>query len=175
MLTLMRTLNVRRAIHSCPMEAALPRCYVASPLGFSESGSLYYRQVLLPALQAVVKTVDPWSLTAAGEIEAAVAAGQQRQLALEIGLRNARAIESSQLLVAHLDGQEVDSGTAAEVGFAAARGLRCFGLRSDLRQSGEPGVSVNLQVEYFLVASGGRMCRGLGELLGELSEVQLGA
>jgi nucleoside 2-deoxyribosyltransferase len=148
----------------------LPRCYVASPLGFSESGSLYYRQVLLPALASVVEPVDPWSLTSAEDVEAARASGSERELALEIGLRNARAIESCRLLVAHLDGQEVDSGTAAEVGFAAARGLRCFGLRSDLRQTGEPGVAVNLQVEYFLLASGGSVCGGLGELLAELAE-----
>jgi nucleoside 2-deoxyribosyltransferase len=148
-----------------------PRCYVASPLGFSEAGSLYYRQVLLPALRAVVEPVDPWSLTSPEEVEAASAAGRQREreLALEIGLRNARAIESCSLLVAHLDGQEVDSGTAAEVGFASARGLRCFGLRSDLRQSGEPGVSVNLQVEYFLLASGGGICFRLPDLLRELA------
>jgi nucleoside 2-deoxyribosyltransferase len=95
--------------------------------------------------------------------------GDERELALEIGLRNARAIESCRLLVAHLDGQEVDSGTAAEVGFAMARGLRCFGLRSDLRQTGEPGVAVNLQVEYFVIASGGRVVRGLKELLSELA------
>jgi nucleoside 2-deoxyribosyltransferase len=145
---------------------ALPRCYVASPLGFSEAGSLYYRQVLLPALRAVVEPVDPWSLTSPDEVAAAAAtAGGERELALEIGLRNARAIESCTLLVAHLDGQEVDSGTAAEVGFGMARGLRCFGLRSDLRQSGEPGVAVNLQVEYFLLASGGGVCGGLAELL----------
>lgn len=151
------------------MEASLPRCYVASPLGFSESGSLYYRQVLLPALRAVVDPVDPWSLTGPDELAEAAAAGRGRQLALEIGLRNARAIESCELLVAHLDGQEVDSGTAAEVGFAAARGLRCLGLRSDLRESGEPGMAVNLQVEYFIVSSGGRVCTGLSELLGELA------
>jgi nucleoside 2-deoxyribosyltransferase len=151
------------------MEASLPRCYVASPLGFSESGSLYYRQVLLPALRAVVEPVDPWSLTDPEEVAAAQSSGRARELALEIGLRNARAIESSRLLVAHLDGQEVDSGTAAEVGFAAARGLVCFGLRSDLRQSGEPGMAVNLQVEYFVIASGGCVCSGLTGLLGELS------
>jgi nucleoside 2-deoxyribosyltransferase len=148
-----------------------PRCYVASPLGFSEAGSLYYRQVLLPALRAVVEPVDPWSLTSPEEVEAARTGGRERELALEIGLRNARAIESCSLLVAHLDGQEVDAGTAAEVGFAAARGLRCFGLRSDLRQSGEPGVSVNLQIEYFLVASGGGMCFRLPDLLRELGAV----
>lgn len=152
-----------------PHEPPLPRCYVASPLGFSESGSLYYRQVLLPALRSVVEPVDPWSLTSPEEVANAHAKGRDRELALEIGLRNARAIERSTLLVAHLDGQEVDSGTAAEVGFAAARGLRCFGLRCDLRQSGEPGMAVNLQVEYFVVASGGVICSGLPELLGELA------
>jgi nucleoside 2-deoxyribosyltransferase len=149
--------------------SGMRRCYVASPLGFSESGSLYYRQVLLPALRSVVEPVDPWALTSAEEVAAARGRGDARELALEIGLRNARAIESCRLLVAHLDGQEVDSGTAAEVGFAMARGLRCFGLRSDLRQTGEPGVAVNLQVEYFVIASGGRVVRGLKELLSELA------
>ena len=160
--------GVRARLQSCGVES-LPRCYVASPLGFSEAGSLYYRQVLLPALRAVVEPVDPWSLTTQDEVEAARAGGRERELALEIGLRNARAIESCSLLVAHLDGQEVDSGTAAEVGFASARGLRCYGLRSDLRQSGEPGVSVNLQVEYFLLASGGGICFRLPDLLRELA------
>jgi hypothetical protein len=50
-----------------------------------------------------------------------------------------------------------------------ARGLRCFGLRSDLRQTGEPGVAVNLQVEYFVIASGGAIVRGLKDLLEELA------
>jgi nucleoside 2-deoxyribosyltransferase len=116
-----------------------------------------------------VEPVDPWSLTTPEEVNAARAGGREREFALEIGLRNARAIETCTLLVAHLDGQEVDSGTAAEVGFAAARGLRCFGLRSDLRQSGEPGVSINLQVEYFLLASGGGISFRLPDLLHELA------
>ena len=141
------------------------RCYVASPLGFSEAGRLYYQQVLLPALHTVVEPVDPWALTSAAEVERAAAEGRSRELALEIGRRNAEAIAGCELLVAHLDGQEVDSGTAAEVGYAAARGLTCFGLRSDLRQAGEAGVAVNLQVEHFIVASGGAIVASLPELL----------
>jgi nucleoside 2-deoxyribosyltransferase len=62
----------------------------------------------------------------------------------------------------------VDSGTAAEIGFASALGLRCFGVRTDLRESGEAGVSVNLQVEHFLVASGGTVCASLDQLVQEL-------
>src|SRR4051794_25793281 len=151
--------------------AALPRCYVASALGFSEAGAHYYEHVYLPALQAVVTPVDPWALTTAQEVAEARSGRRERQFALEIGRRNAEAIRGCTLLAAHLDGQEVDSGTAAEIGFAAALGLRCFGLRTDLRESGEPGVSVNLQVEHFLVASGGSLCTSLGELVDQLASV----
>src|SRR3954451_4937898 len=120
-------------------QASLPRCYVASGLGFNEAGRHYYEHVYLPALRTVVTPADPWALTTPEEVAAAGAAGHEAEFALEIGRRNAEAIRGCRMLVAHLDGQEVDSGTAAEVGFGAALGLRCFGLRTDLRQSGEPG------------------------------------
>ena len=87
-----------------------PRCYVASPLGFTESGRDYYGRVFLPALAAVVEPVDPWALTTAEEAAAAAREGRVRELALEIGRRNAEAIRSCVLLAAYLDGQEVDAG-----------------------------------------------------------------
>jgi hypothetical protein len=150
--------------------AARPRCYVASALGFTEAGAHYYEHVYLPALGTVVTPVDPWALTTAQEIAQARAEQREHEFALEIGGRNADAIRSCTLLAANLDGQEVDSGTAAEVGFAAALGMRCFGLRTDLRQAGEPGVRVNLQVEHFVVASGGSLCSSLEELVAALRE-----
>ncbi|MGE4426499.1 MAG: nucleoside 2-deoxyribosyltransferase [Solirubrobacteraceae bacterium] len=131
------------------------RCYVASPAGFSEATRGWYRDVLLPILSTVVDPVDPRSLTDTDEIEEAHAAGRHREIALEIGRRNAEAIRSCSLLVAHLDGQEADSGTVVELGYAAGRGLRCHGIRSDLRQAGEPGVELNLQVVSLIVLSGG--------------------
>jgi hypothetical protein len=149
--------------------AALPRCYVASALGFTEAGAHYYEHVYLPALRPVVTPVDPWSLTTAQEVAEARAAQCERDFALEIGRRNAEAIRSCTLLAAHLDGQELDSGTAAEVGFGAAVGLRCFGVRTDLRENGEPGVTVNLQLEHFIVASGGSLCASLDELVAALA------
>jgi nucleoside 2-deoxyribosyltransferase len=140
-----------------------PRCYVASPLGFNEAGRDYYERVYLPALATVVEPVDPWSL------DVVVAPGTcERERALSLGRRNIEAIRSCELLVAHLEGQEPDSGTVAELGYGAALGLRCFGLRSDLRQSGEPGVAVNLQVEAFIVESGGMIAATLDELVAEL-------
>jgi len=144
------------------------RCYLASPLGFTEGGRSYYRAEYLPALASVVSPVDPWSLTTQGEIDEAHAAGRQREMALEIGRRNVAAIRASDLLVAYLEGQEPDSGTVAELGYAAGLGLTCFGLRSDLRQAGENGAAVNLQVETFVLESGGRVCGSLDELVCEL-------
>ncbi len=142
---------------------ARPRCYVASPLGFTEAGRDYYGRVYLPALTTVVEVVDPWSLTAGVAPDAA-----PRDQALAIGRANIAAIRSCALLVALLDGQEPDSGTVAELGYAAGLGLRCFGLRSDLRQSGEPGVVVNLQAETFIVDSGGMIAATLDELISVL-------
>ncbi len=145
-----------------------PRCYVASPLGFTAAGRHWYAGVLLPALSRVVEVVDPWALTTPQEVAEAEAAGRRRELWLEVGRRNARAIREADLLVAVLDGQEPDSGTVAELGYAAGLGKRCLGLRTDLRQAGEPGMLLNLQVETFAVDSGGRVCATLEELVAEL-------
>jgi nucleoside 2-deoxyribosyltransferase len=134
---------------------ALVKCYLASPLGFTEAGRHYHHEVY------------PWSLTSAEEIERARKAGGLHEALIEIGRRNARAIRDSPLFAALLDGQEPDSGTVAELGYAAGLGKRCFGLRTDLRQAGEDG-AVNLQVEAFVLEGGGRIVGTLAELVDAL-------
>jgi nucleoside 2-deoxyribosyltransferase len=150
--------------------APRPRCYVASPLGFSEGGRHYYAEILLPALSTVVEPVDPWSLTADEEFANAMGSGREREVALQAGHRNAEAIRSCSLVVAYLEGQELDAGTVAEVGYAAGLGLTCFGLRTDNRQTGERGATVNLQVETFILDSGGRIANSLDQLLHDLAD-----
>jgi nucleoside 2-deoxyribosyltransferase len=148
-----------------------PRCYVASPLGFSEAGRHYYAEILLPALERYVEPVDPWALVSDDEMVKAARTGTEREMAAEIGRRNRNALADCEMLVAVLDGQEVDSGTAAEIGYGSALGLLCLGLRTDRRDAGEVGAMVNLQVESFLVMAGGRITRSLEELLTELRMV----
>jgi nucleoside 2-deoxyribosyltransferase len=151
---------------------ARPRCYVASPLGFSEPGRAYYAERYLPALAAHVMAVDPWALSLPEEFAAAAADGREHAFGIEVGARNAAAIRDAQLLIAQLDGQEVDAGTAAEVGYAAALGRPCLGVRSDLRASGEPGMRVNLQLEAFIVLSGGFIAGSLDELVTRLAQLR---
>lgn len=147
------------------MGKAQTRCYVASPLGFTEAGRSFSASTLLPALDQVVQPVDPWALTSPAEWTAAARDGHERETAMLAGRRNSQAIRSCRLLVAVLEGQELDSGTAAEVGYAAALGVRCFGLRTDLRSMGEPGTRVSLQVEAFIEESGGEVAGSVDALV----------
>jgi nucleoside 2-deoxyribosyltransferase len=59
-------------------------------------------------------------------------------------------LNSSDIVVAVLDGVDVDSGTAWEIGYAFARGKSVIGLRTDFRTLSD-GV-VNLMVEMSLNA-----------------------
>jgi len=53
-----------------------------------------------------------------------------------------------ELVVACLDGPQVDDGTAWEIGYAFARGLPIWGLRTDFRRAGDTDHSlVNCMVE----------------------------
>jgi nucleoside 2-deoxyribosyltransferase len=84
---------------------------------------------------------------------------------LEIGQKNVDLITSADVIFAVLDGSDVDSGTAAEIGFGYAKGKKIYGYRSDFRYSGDNfGSVVNLQVEFFIRASGGTIFRSLMEV-----------
>jgi len=154
--------------------------YVASPLGFSEAGRLFFRERLLPLLTHLgFEILDPWALTDPAAIERVrhMPEGAERRQAwqrlnAEIGATNRRAIERANGVVAVLDGVDVDSGTAAEVGFAFGRGQRIVGYRGDVRLGFDnEGALMNLQVEYFVRASGGEIVRRLDDLPAALARV----
>ena len=53
-------------------------------------------------------------------------------------------VESSDAVLAILDGAEVDSGVAWEMGYAYARGKPVVGVRTDFRPGAEHGVNIML-------------------------------
>jgi nucleoside 2-deoxyribosyltransferase len=157
------------------------RIYLAGPLGFSEAGRAFHDGVIKPCIEAQGHTVlDPWTLSDQAAVSAAAGlpygaekGDRWRELNAAIGRTNAEAIDACDLLFAVLDGTDVDSGTAAEIGYAYARGKRILGYRGDFRLSADnEGATVNLQVEYFIDRSGGFIISSiaaLGEALGVLS------
>ncbi|HEY1405053.1 MAG TPA: nucleoside 2-deoxyribosyltransferase, partial [Spirochaetota bacterium] len=135
------------------------KIYIASPLGFFEAGRVYLYEKLIPRLKACgYEILDPWTLTDPEYIEAAERETDRqkrtdlfRKANAIIGERNARAIDECDVVVAILDGTDVDSGTSSEIGYACAKGKRIEGLRTDFRlASDNEGSTVNLQVEYFI-------------------------
>ena len=157
-----------------PADARKKKVYVASPLGFTEAGRRHNDDVVVPALVAAgIEVLDPWALDSdlveSFERTAAMAPGPERHAAYEainerIGRENADDIRAADGLLAILDGTDVDSGTAAEIGFAFALGKPVVGLRLDFRTTGDNEAAVvNLQVEYFIRASGGTVTFTLAE------------
>ena len=76
--------------------------------------------------------------------------------------KNLDAIGRSDILVAVLDGADVDSGTAWEIGYACAKGKPVLGLRTDFRTLGMEG-TVNLMIERSV-----ELCTNVPELLNRL-------
>jgi len=160
-----------------------PRIYIAGPLGFSEAGRHFYTSVLVPFVSGLGYDVaDPWTLTDARKIEAVQAMPQGpdrrdawRRLNEEIGANNRAAIDDARGIVAILDGADVDSGTAAEIGYAFARGKLIVGYRGDSRVSADnEGGVINLQVEYFIRQSGGTIVNRYEDLAPSLLPLQRG-
>jgi nucleoside 2-deoxyribosyltransferase len=162
--------------------SAAPRIYLASPLGFTDAGRAYNAAVLLPAVRnAGYEPLDPWDVDA--EILHVFGLDRDhpdRKLRLgdtnrAVGRRNAELIRSAAGMLAVLDGDDVDSGTAAEIGYACALSCPVVGLRSDLRNSGDNEATlVNLQVEWFVLESGGCLTTSLDDALSALGTIVRG-
>jgi nucleoside 2-deoxyribosyltransferase len=157
------------------------KIYTAGPLGFSEAGRAFHRDYVLPEVKRLGHdALDPWMLTDPSDINAVLGMpyGEARRdawraLNIEIGGNNRVAIDACDLVFAVLDGVDVDSGTAAEIGYAFARAKPIIGYRGDFRISADnEGSAVNLQVEYFIRQSGGEIIPALAELEAALGRLK---
>lgn len=149
----------------------MPKTYLASPLGFSPELKPYLEKVKARLVELGYEVFDPWAQPFSKEIREAsrIENHDERlaaytRLAQEIGAANENGIRESDTLLAVLDGLEVDSGCAAEIGFAMGIGKPVFGLRTDWRDSGEFGLPLNLQVLHFIEKSGGTLFRSIEEI-----------
>ena len=79
------------------------------------------------------------------------------------------ALAQCDLVVALLDGPQVDDGTAWEIGYAHCRGIPVIGIRTDFRQAGDvPGALVNAMIH----GSCRVIVRSVDELVGVLAQWQ---
>jgi len=152
------------------------KIYLAGNLGFSELGK-YSLEMVKTRLKSKFEVFDPFEINSSlGEkiisIEKETFRSMEEitnllhEINMQIGEKNMDLINDADILVANLDGSDVDSGTAAEIGFAFANGKTIIGYRGDFRNSGDNiGSKVNIQVEYFIFASGGNIYYSMEKLI----------
>lgn len=149
------------------------RVYLASPLGFSPENTSYLHKVKSKLYNLGLVVFDPWDqLQFAGSLEEiekiplfSNRTAAFRALGSKIGGCNEDGIRGADIVFAVLDGAEVDSGTASEVGFGSALGKKCYGLRTDMRDSGDfVGIPINLQVLHFIERTGGKLFRNIDDV-----------
>jgi len=152
------------------------KIYLASPLGFSQT-TLLFMDILEKKIEDMGHNViNPWKLGAGNDFDevkklrdAQEISEKYREVNTRIAKRNHEGIDSCGMMFAVLDGADIDSGTASEIGYAFAKGKKVIGFRSDYRQSGENlGCLVNLQVQYWIEKSGGRIVTGVDEVTSEI-------
>jgi nucleoside 2-deoxyribosyltransferase len=165
------------------------KIYLAGPLGFSEAGRAFHDGAIVREIVRLGHApLDPWAMHATepeldAEINAAVTMpygaakrGAWRKLNMRIGAKNRALIDACDMVFAVLDGVDVDSGTAAEIGYAFAKAKPILGYRGDFRLSADnEGSIVNLQVEYFIRASGGEIIVAIADLAPALARIVAGA
>lgn len=151
------------------------RIYLAGPL-FTEGQRSWQMRIKQgiqnwAALQGLgVEVVYPYELVeAAGKQQEAKLTGHSVFVLCE------RALRETDILVATLDGSQVDDGTAWEVGYFYALSSggreRILGVRTDIRRAGDAqGTRVNAMID----ASCGTIVGSLEELLERLNPLVLG-
>jgi nucleoside 2-deoxyribosyltransferase len=146
--------------------------YLASPLGFSPELKSYRDKIKRRLYELGCTVLDPWDPKFHNVIKKAKAVQDWpaqiaafKEIAGQIGRANEDMIRSCDVVLGVLDGPELDSGTVSEIGFAAGLGKRCYGLRTDFRNSGDfDGIPINLQVLYWIEASGGSLFKRINEI-----------
>jgi nucleoside 2-deoxyribosyltransferase len=86
----------------------------------------------------------------------------------EIFAANLSALQDSRLMIAILDGPQVDDGSAWEIGYFYARGRPILGIRTDFRKAGECSDSrVNAMIEQSCLS----IANDLEQLASDLEKV----
>ena len=160
-----------------PSERLRPgtKLYIAGPQGFMEATRPFHEKVVQIIEKMGGEALDPWTLTSQELIKPVnqMPLNEEKIDALEqlnkiMAENNLRAIREADGVVANLDGTDVDSGTAAEIGAAFILGKPILGYRGDIRLARDNlGGSVNLQLEYFIRESGD----GRGNIIHSISKL----
>jgi nucleoside 2-deoxyribosyltransferase len=156
--------------------------YLAGPYGFAESTRGFFANIAKLITLMGGEVLDPWTLTDPQLIDSAVTLpygiekrDRWKYVNQVLGKNDENAIRKATGVIACLDGVDVDSGTAAEIGAAYMLGIPIIGYRGDFRLSTDnEGGTVNIMVQYFIENSAqgkGKIITSMKDLPAELLRV----
>lgn len=132
------------------------KIYQAGPL-FTEAEQNWHRQLKARLEASGHQVIWPFELFTQEEIESLGKDAPARIMETDL-----RSLETCDLVVALLDGTQVDDGTAFETGYAFAKKIPVVGIRTDFRQAGETSYStVNAMIQTACKI----ICRNQDELV----------
>ncbi|HEV2339854.1 MAG TPA: nucleoside 2-deoxyribosyltransferase [Patescibacteria group bacterium] len=148
------------------------KLYIAGPLGFAEATRPFHQSIIKLVRIMGGEPIDAWALTPKEETDRVnkMSPGRRQEKAYKkvnekIFKKSIRALDEVMGVIAVLDGPDVDSGTAAEIGYAAGRLIPIIGYRGDFRiASDNIGTPVNLMIAGFIHNSGGLIIRHISDL-----------
>jgi len=118
------------------------RIYQAGPL-FTAAEINWHKELKLQLSDAGYRVLWPGEFFSQEEI-----AALGDKAARHIMEKDRAAIDDCDVVVALLDGVQVDDGTAWEIGYAYAKDKPVIGIRTDIRNAGDtPHGSVNAMIE----------------------------
>jgi hypothetical protein len=145
--------------------------YLASQLGFSETGKYILENLIKPKIAQIGITIHDPFLECGKELDVEYLAKLERyrdriryweDFSRKVTPINNGLMQNSDCLLAILDGgHTVDDGVSSEIGYYAGIGRGpIFALRSDLRCGENIAVSINPQILGYILQSGGKSVDG---------------
>jgi len=157
-------LNGGLCSHGRLVSTGRKRIYIAGPL-FADHERRFLKEIVR-ALAEMLE-VDPVEDVFLPYRDAGEASHGRRALVFEEDIKR---LEEADIVIALLDGVDVDSGTCVELGYAYARGKAIFGVLTDFRKWDDKGNVQNLNLMVWGVCERGKtISRGIDDkLIGEI-------
>ena len=148
--------------------------YLANSFGFAETTRpelyrikkiLSKKYIVLEPFEQNAKIANRYLALIEKETNINVIERLYREMAYKIGKQNVELMERSDVMLAIFDAPPVEEGVASEVGYFYAKNKPVYALKTDFRPRGDnPFIEVNLQIEYFVKDSGGKIFKSVAEM-----------
>jgi len=156
----------------------MKKIYLAGPKGFSEAGQYWFYKELIPLLEPHYEIINPWKCMPADEVARLNSMPPGPERVEGWSALNGKTfddeiewIRECDGMVADLDGADVDSGTAVEIGVAYMLRKPIVGYRGDWRVMREnEALIVNLMPQMAIERSGCKIVRTLDDILPAVDE-----